>query len=61
MVEGDFINERKQYLPGTSLHFKAGNAHGPHTTKTGGKLLVSLVSSGSSQRLVSADPESQLP
>ncbi len=40
VVEGDFINEGKQYRPGTSLHFKAGNAHGPHSTKSGCKLLV---------------------
>jgi hypothetical protein len=26
VVEGDFINEGKQYLPGTSLHVKAGNS-----------------------------------
>ena len=40
VVEGDFINEGKQYQAGTSLHFKAGKAHGPHTTKNGCKLLV---------------------
>jgi len=40
VVEGDLTNEGKQYQPGTSLHFKAGNAHGPHTTKNGCKLLV---------------------
>ena len=40
VVEGDFTNEGKQYQAGTSLHFKAGNAHGPHTTKNGCKLLV---------------------
>jgi redox-sensitive bicupin YhaK (pirin superfamily) len=40
VVEGDFTNEGKQYQAGTSLHFKAGNAHGPHTTKHGCKLLV---------------------
>src|SRR5580692_8371180 len=33
VVEGDFTNEGKQYQPGTSLHFKAGKAHGPHSTK----------------------------
>jgi quercetin dioxygenase-like cupin family protein len=40
VVGGDFINEGKQYQAGTSLHFKAGKAHGPHTTKNGCKLLV---------------------
>jgi redox-sensitive bicupin YhaK (pirin superfamily) len=40
VVEGDFINEGKQYKAGTSLHFKAGNVHGPHSTKNGCKLLV---------------------
>jgi anti-sigma factor ChrR (cupin superfamily) len=39
-VEGDFTNEGKQYQAGTSLHFKAGNAHGPHSTNNGCKLLV---------------------
>jgi mannose-6-phosphate isomerase-like protein (cupin superfamily) len=40
IVEGDFINEGKSYAPGTSLHIKAGTAHGPHGTKTGCTLLV---------------------
>jgi quercetin dioxygenase-like cupin family protein len=40
VVEGDFTNEGKQYQAGTSLHFKAGREHGPHTTKNGCKLLV---------------------
>jgi quercetin dioxygenase-like cupin family protein len=40
VVEGDFTNEGKQYQPGTSLHFKAGKEHGPHTTKNGCKLLI---------------------
>ena len=40
VAEGDFTNEGKQYQAGTSLHFKAGNAHGPHTTKNGCRLLV---------------------
>ena len=40
VVEGDFTNEGKQYQVGTSLHFKAGNAHGPHTTKNGCRLLI---------------------
>ena len=40
VIEGDFINEGKQYQPGTSLHVKAGKAHGPHSTEKGCKLLV---------------------
>ncbi|MGY8680694.1 cupin domain-containing protein [Bradyrhizobium sp. UFLA05-153] len=40
VVEGDFTNEGKQHQAGTSLHFKAGSEHGPHTTKNGCKLLV---------------------
>ena len=40
VVEGDFNNEGKQYQAGTSLHFKAGNEHGPHSTKNGCKLLI---------------------
>ena len=40
VAEGDFTNEGKQYQAGTSLHFKAGTAHGPHSTKNGCKLLV---------------------
>jgi len=40
IVEGDFTNEGKQHQAGTSLHFKAGKVHGPHTTKNGCKLLV---------------------
>jgi quercetin dioxygenase-like cupin family protein len=40
VVEGDFTNEGKQYPAGTSLHFKAGTVHGPHTTKNGCKLLA---------------------
>ena len=40
VVDGDFTNEGKQYQAGTSLHFKAGNVHGPHSTKNGCKLLV---------------------
>ena len=39
-VEDDFTNEGKQYQAGTSLHFKAGNAHGPHSTKNGCRLLI---------------------
>jgi len=40
VVEGDFINEGKSYGPGDSLHIKAGHVHGPHSTKSGCKLLV---------------------
>jgi redox-sensitive bicupin YhaK (pirin superfamily) len=40
VVEGDFTNEGKRHLPGTSLHVKAGTPHGPHTTEKGCKLLV---------------------
>jgi len=40
VAEGDFTNEGKQYRAGTSLHFKAGKEHGPHTTKNGCRLLV---------------------
>jgi quercetin dioxygenase-like cupin family protein len=40
VAEGDFTNEGKQYQAGSSLHFKAGNVHGPHTTKNGCRLLV---------------------
>ena len=40
VVEGDFINEGKQHLPGTSLHVKAGQPHGPHSTEKGCTLLV---------------------
>ena len=40
VMEGDFTNEGKQYPAGTSLHFKAGKAHGPHTTTNGCTLLA---------------------
>lgn len=40
VLEGEFINEGKQYLPGTSLHVKAGKVHGPHSTKKGCTVLV---------------------
>jgi mannose-6-phosphate isomerase-like protein (cupin superfamily) len=33
VIEGDFINEGKQHLAGTSLHVKTGQQHGPHTTE----------------------------
>ena len=40
VVEGEFINERKKHLPGTSLHVRAGKQHGPHSTEKGCTLLV---------------------
>ncbi len=40
VMEGDFINEGKEYPPGTSLHVKAGKQHGPHSTKKGCTVLV---------------------
>ena len=40
VVDGDFINEGKSHQPGTSLHVKAGQQHGPHGTENGCKLLV---------------------
>ena len=40
VVEGDFINEGKSYAAGDSLHIKAGQVHGPHSTKNGCKLIV---------------------
>src|ERR1700754_595518 len=40
VMEGDFINEGQQYVPGTSLHVKAGQPHGPHSTAKGCTLLV---------------------
>jgi hypothetical protein len=33
VVDGDFISESKQNLPGTLLHVKSGGLHGPHTTE----------------------------
>jgi hypothetical protein len=39
-MEGDFINEGKSYPSGTSLHFKAGRQHGPHSTTNGCTLLA---------------------
>ena len=40
IIDGDFINEGKQYPAGTSLHVKAGQVHGPHTTEKGCNVLV---------------------
>ena len=40
VVDGDFVNEGKSYGPGDSLHIKAGQVHGPHTTNAGCKLVV---------------------
>jgi hypothetical protein len=41
IMEGEFINDGKPYLPGTSVHVKAGKQHSPHTTKKGCTVLVS--------------------
>jgi quercetin dioxygenase-like cupin family protein len=40
ILDGDFTNEGKRYEAGTTLHIRAGTAHGPHTTQNGCKLLV---------------------
>jgi quercetin dioxygenase-like cupin family protein len=40
IVEGEFTNEGKTYRPGDSLHIKAGQVHGPHSTKDGCTALV---------------------
>src|SRR5262245_20485127 len=40
VTDGVFINEGKEHPAGTSLHVKAGQQHGPHSTVTGCKLLV---------------------
>jgi quercetin dioxygenase-like cupin family protein len=40
VVEGEFINEGKKHLAGTSLHVKAGKQHGPHSTEKGCTLLL---------------------
>jgi quercetin dioxygenase-like cupin family protein len=40
VMEGDFINEGKQHLSGTSLHVMNGKVHGPHSTEKGCKVLV---------------------
>jgi quercetin dioxygenase-like cupin family protein len=40
VVEGEFINEGKKHLPGTSLHVRAGKPHGPHSTEKGCTLLL---------------------
>ena len=40
IVEGDFTNDGKRYLAGTTLHIKAGNPQGPHTTENGCRVLV---------------------
>ena len=40
VVEGEFINEGKKHLPGTSLHVRAGKQHGPHSTEKGCTLLL---------------------
>ena len=48
-LEGDFINEGKQHLPGTSLHVKAGKLHSPHSTEKGCKILVLWTAHAASQ------------
>ena len=41
VVEGDFTNEASSTKPAhPSLHFKAGNVHGPHATTNGCRLLI---------------------
>ena len=40
ILEGDFTNDGKPYRAGTTLHIKAGNLHGPHTTENGCRVLV---------------------
>jgi len=37
VVERDFVNEGKQYRPGTSLQVKTGKLHGAHGTEKGCK------------------------
>jgi len=49
IVEGDFINEGRQHAAGTSLHVKAGQSHGPHTTKNGCTILVLWSDKGATQ------------
>jgi quercetin dioxygenase-like cupin family protein len=40
VMQGDSINEGKEYVPGTSVHVRTGKQHGPHTTKKGCEVLV---------------------
>src|SRR5215467_4058215 len=40
VVEGDFTKGGKQYQAGSSLHFKAGTVHGPHTPQNGYRLII---------------------
>jgi len=40
VVDGEFVNEGKKHLPGTSLHVRAGKPHGPHSTEKGCTLLL---------------------
>jgi quercetin dioxygenase-like cupin family protein len=49
VLEGDFVNEGKHHLPGTSLHVKAGEQHGPHTTERGCKVLLLWTAGAASQ------------
>jgi quercetin dioxygenase-like cupin family protein len=49
VVDGEFINEGKRYGPGTSLHFKAGHVHGPHSTEKGCTILDFWTDSAATQ------------
>lgn len=55
VLEGDFINEGKEHLPGTSLHVKNGHVHGPHTTEKGCKVLVLWTAHAAAQQANLAD------
>jgi mannose-6-phosphate isomerase-like protein (cupin superfamily) len=49
IVEGDFINEGRPHAVGTSLHVKAGQSHGPHSTKNVCTILVLWSAKGAIQ------------
>ena len=49
VVDGEFINEGKRYQPGTSLHFKAGHGHGPHSSEKGATIMVLWTDSAATQ------------
>ena len=55
VLEGDFTNDGKRYQPGTSLHVKAGNLHGPHTTEKGCTVLVLWTDRASTQNASLSD------
>jgi quercetin dioxygenase-like cupin family protein len=40
VLDGDFIDARRTYPPGTYLAVAPGNIHGPHSTQHGCRLLV---------------------